>query len=133
MKIVQKTFLCMTVMMTFGMLSGCEKETKESTSSYALPEGMQDCRIYQMQGQNGESMTVVRCPLSSTTTDYHSGKTTRSVSVLEMAPKENAPASAPVVKKGETTDEIEINGETYRQTDSMKEIQINGKSYKKVQ
>lgn len=123
----KKMFMIMAAVLAMGALSGCEKETKDTTNNYVLPEGLQDCKIYNMRNTGGSNITVVRCPLSATSTTYSSGKTTASAMVVEQAPAQAA------LTQSKASDEVEINGETYRKTESMKEIQINGESYKKVQ
>lgn len=124
----KKMLMIMISILAMGALSGCEKETKDTTNNYILPEGLQDCKIYNMRNTGGSNITVVRCPLSATSTTYSSGKTTASAMVVEQAP-----AQAASQTQTKASDEVEINGETYRKTESMKEIQINGESYKKVQ
>ena len=131
MKIAQKVLICISAVFALGILSGCEKETKEHTSKYALPEGLQDCKVYNMRGENGSEINVVRCPLSSTTATYKSGKSTHTTTTFEAV--EQIPTNAPTQVKSKGSDEVEINGETYRKSEAMKEVQINGEVYKKVQ
>lgn len=113
------------------LLSGCNTETKEVSQNYDLPDGLKDCKMYSMNGKDGSHITVVRCPLSSTTTTHSAGKSTVTNTVIEQ-PTAKA-VEEPVVKQGKKVDEIEINGETYRKSESMPEMQINGEVYKKVQ
>ena len=126
MNIFKKISVSIIAVLMTTMLMGCEKETKDYTKSYALPEGMQDCKIYEMRGTNSDKITVVRCPSSSTTTSYNSGKNKLSSTVVEVP-------TQPMIRQGKNIDEIEINGEAYRRSESMKEIQVNGESYKKLQ
>ncbi len=58
------------------LVVGCSK--KNVSEKYELPEGLTDCTVYYMTGENARSLTVVRCPNSSTTTRYSfkSGKST---------------------------------------------------------
>lgn len=66
------------------MLGGCEPRTVE-LHEFILPEGLKDCKIYHMT--NGLSyITVTRCPNSSTSTQYQTGKTTSSTVVVEDSP-----------------------------------------------
>lgn len=60
------------------LVVGCSKSTKNVSEKYELPEGLTDCTVYYMTGENARSLTVVRCPNSSTTTRYSfkSGKST---------------------------------------------------------
>lgn len=69
------------------LLSGCEKEAKETTSKYTLPEGLEDCKIFKLRNDDGGVIVVTRCPLSSTTTAYTSGKSTESSTVIDENPK----------------------------------------------
>jgi outer membrane PBP1 activator LpoA protein len=131
MKIAQKVLICISAVFALGILSGCEKETKENTSKYVLPEGLQDCKVYNMRGEDGSELNVVRCPISSTTATYRSGKTNRTTTTIEAV--EQIPTNAPTQVKSKGSDEVEINGETYRKSEAMKEVQINGEVYKKVQ
>lgn len=48
-----------------------------------LPEGLKDCKFYRLDYSNGGGMTVVRCPHSSTTTSYTSGKTTVNNTIVD--------------------------------------------------
>lgn len=51
-------------------LAGCKVEPKDLPSKYQLPEELSDCTIHQITStEMGRSdLTVVRCPLSQTTT-----------------------------------------------------------------
>ena len=112
------------------LLSGCETETKEVSQNYDIPEGLKDCKLYEMKGKDGGRLTIVRCPLSATTTTYSAGKSTVTNTVVEQ-PEQNSVKS--MLKDGKNSNEVEINGETYRKSESMQEIQINGETYKKIQ
>lgn len=57
------------------MLTGCDFSSKEKTSSYTLPAGLEDCHIYRVTPDGmGKTLYVVRCPNSNTSTTYSSGK-----------------------------------------------------------
>lgn len=58
------------------MLSGCNNPNyTDKTTSYMLPEGMKDCKVYKLEGEgNSKTLTVVRCPYSETSTTYRTGK-----------------------------------------------------------
>lgn len=45
---------------------GPKPSTVETTSTWILPEGLTDCRVYSMDSSKGASMRVMRCPNSST-------------------------------------------------------------------
>lgn len=134
-KYMKKALVLAASVISMGMLSGCEETTKDATSAYKMPEGMEDCKVFYMSGKDGSNIIVVRCPNATTTT--RSGKSTNvtvvdgatvETKVLEAAQTTQAP-----VQKSQNTDEVQINGETYRKSDTMKEVEINGETYKKVQ
>lgn len=64
-------------------LGGCDMSSEDTTKNYSLPDGLKDCKIYYMQNSYGNHITVTRCPMSSTSTQYQSGKTTLSSTVVE--------------------------------------------------
>ncbi len=55
-------------------LSGCEPMTTDSTSEYKLPDGLSDCRIYELDGSEGDRLYALRCPLSESSVTYRNGK-----------------------------------------------------------
>lgn len=122
--------LTMLFVLIFAMsLTGCEKETKDNTASYDMPEGLKDCKVFGLKNDSGGWITVVRCPLSSTSTTYPSGKSTSTATVVEqggLSPTEN-------LIKNKSADTVEVDGKTYRKSSTMKDIQINGESYKEVE
>lgn len=130
MKTVKKALVGCVAMLVFGMLSGCEKETTEKTDNYVMPKGMEDCKVYVMTNTGGGAIVVVRCPNSNTTTQSGNNAPVTIVEGNEVVPNVAKPAQ---VHAGKNTDEVEINGETYRKSESMKEVQVNGETYKKVQ
>lgn len=63
------------------ILCGCDPSGSEITHTYSvMPEGLKDCKIYTISN-GGREVTVVRCPNSSTSTQYtvRRGKTNASV------------------------------------------------------
>ena len=68
------------------VLTACDVEpyNKELTQTYPLPDGLEDCKIYYLQNKSGNSLKVVRCPNSSTTTQWQAGKIQASATVTEM-------------------------------------------------
>lgn len=66
------------------LLVGCERTTKDATTNFILPTGMEDCKVYSMSNGRGIYITVVRCPNSSTSTSYSCGKTTCNASVIDI-------------------------------------------------
>jgi len=49
-------------------LVACEKSAQDTTSKWLMPEGLNDCKVYYLQNTGGNSITVMRCPNSETTT-----------------------------------------------------------------
>jgi hypothetical protein len=64
---------------------GCEQKSEEHTRNYDIPKGLEDCKIHKLKSPAVEmiNLHVVRCPNSSTSTTYRSGKSTYSVTVLD--------------------------------------------------
>ena len=55
------------------ILSGCgETRTSDVKSSYSMPEGMEGCKVYFLKSQTSLDIYVVRCPLTTTTSESHS-------------------------------------------------------------
>ena len=54
------------IILAVGVLSACTPNTTEETSSYVLPEGLKDCKVFVMQANGLSRITVVRCPNSQT-------------------------------------------------------------------
>ena len=67
------------------MLTGCgESGYKDYTESFTnLPEGLKDCKIYYIKNGKDMSLSVVRCPNSTVSTTYKSGKTTLTTVVID--------------------------------------------------
>ena len=69
-------------------LAGCKTQTVETTRAYQMPQGMQDCRVFELESASEKDLYVVRCPMSSTTAVWkeNQGKSTRDYSstTLEM-------------------------------------------------
>lgn len=66
-----KKFLLLSLLL---FLVSCSKETHEITENYQLENELKDCTIHYLQAKQYASLTVVRCPNSSTTTKYSCGK-----------------------------------------------------------
>lgn len=67
---------------------GCSDSARELKFK-AMPEELADCRVYGVSNADGQRMTVVRCPFSTTTTQVQSGKTrltTVTIDGIEYAP-----------------------------------------------
>lgn len=67
-------------------LSSYSSETIDVSRKYDIPKDLNDCSFYLMRNDEGGSITVVRCPNSSTSTKT-SGKYPKTVSTVE-APKD---------------------------------------------
>ncbi|WP_354734553.1 hypothetical protein [Acinetobacter nosocomialis] len=64
-------------------LAGCKPETSDETNKFVLPPELKDCRVYDLYSSTGASVTAVRCPNSSTSTEYRVGKSTRTSIVVD--------------------------------------------------
>lgn len=64
------------------MLAGCYDRAR-IVNFPAMPPELADCKVYAINNTNGEHITVMRCPNSTTSTNYSSGKTTRSTVVID--------------------------------------------------
>ena len=63
------------------LLSACDPSAKQVTFP-VLPDELKDCTFHYISGGlNG--ITVARCPNSTTSTTYRSGKTTRTTVVID--------------------------------------------------
>jgi hypothetical protein len=73
------------------LLAGCSPSAEEKVWPI-LPEALKDCKFYKLKDDAANTITVVRCPMSSTTTQYKNGKTTQTTVVIdgvEYAPTKN--------------------------------------------
>ncbi len=65
--------LLMVIALAF-ILVGCDS-SGERTNNYELPQGLSDCHIFRVSPDGiGKTLYVVRCPNSTTSTTYNSGK-----------------------------------------------------------
>lgn len=52
-------------------LVGCDASTENRSHKYIMPEGMEDCRVFRMEGDGGaQTLYVVRCPNSQVNTNW---------------------------------------------------------------
>lgn len=104
-----KRIIFMTLAIVISLLlSSCEKSAKETTEDYILPDGLKDCKIFDLRDASGSYLRVVRCPLSNASAQYRSGKITYSSHVVEtnaMPESEKVEPSVP--------ETVQVNGVTY--------------------
>jgi hypothetical protein len=63
-------------------LTGCDN--KYSTMNFPIiPDELKDCKFYNVQNEKGQSVNVVRCPNSATSTTYQVGKTRSTTVVID--------------------------------------------------
>ena len=70
------------------LLIGCNKVTESKTSSYDLPAGLSDCKIYRMVGDgSSKTLYIVRCPRSETSATWseQAGKSTVNYSTTTIS------------------------------------------------
>lgn len=115
-------------------LSSCGikfNNTSEETSSFTLPESLKDCTIHKMINDTGTTLFAMRCPLSSTTT-HNLTKNGSTITVNESLSSQ-IPTNKTTPTDLNNPNEIEINGEMYRKSSTIKQIKINDEFYQKVQ
>lgn len=67
------------------LVAGCEKGSRESTFQPYLTGSLKDCTATEVSDGSGNSIDVIRCPASTTTTYEKIGKTTQTTVVFEPA------------------------------------------------
>lgn len=55
-------------------LTACTPDSRDITRDYDLPKGLADCQAYWLKDTNASSITVFRCPNSTTTTSFTQGE-----------------------------------------------------------
>ncbi|MEI1732111.1 hypothetical protein V8P91_17175 [Acinetobacter baumannii] len=75
---MKKVLIALTVL----FLAGCEPKTNEKTGDFILTPDLKDCRIYKLS-DGSETITAMRCPNSSTSTQYRAGKSTKTTIVVD--------------------------------------------------
>lgn len=80
-----KIWMLVGVILTAGILVGCDAETEERTDRYIMPQELADkgCKIFRMDGEKSDRLNVVYCPGAETTTQYPVGKARQSVTVID--------------------------------------------------
>lgn len=71
------------IITSFILLSGCAKTVEDISDEFLLPKELKDCRVYNLQASNLSTIKVVRCPQSTTTLNYLSGKNTQTSAIVE--------------------------------------------------
>ena len=72
-----------TAITIISFLLGCTPKTKSIESDYDIPKELSDCTFLSLRDTVTNSIKVVRCPNSTTSVNYASGKTTQSVIVVD--------------------------------------------------
>ena len=72
------------VVLSVVMLTGCEPSYEEKTQNFTLlPDELKDCKFYNVRSNTGSNLNIVRCPNSTVSTTYKSGKTTLTTVVID--------------------------------------------------
>lgn len=79
--------------LSFAVLFGCSNH-QQSAYFPDLPEGLKDCKVYNVRSDDNEKVLhVVRCPNSSTTAHYQSNNDRSHVTTYEETVKFNQPTT----------------------------------------
>jgi hypothetical protein len=60
------TILAVAVPVALVALAACTPSANEDTTSWTIPEGLKDCKIFRMSDSVGTVLYVMRCPNSAT-------------------------------------------------------------------
>lgn len=73
------------ILLTLLGLAGCGGSTPGANqiAFEVMPNELEDCKAFNLQNSHYDYITVMRCPNSSTTTRYKSGKTTKTTIVVD--------------------------------------------------
>lgn len=52
------------------ILVGCDNTPKDKTNDYVIPTALKDCKISVISGKTVKELYVVRCPNSTTSTNW---------------------------------------------------------------
>ena len=102
-----KSVLLASCVLAFIGCADYDYSPEDKTRKYELDETMKDCFITEIKSSTEDNLTIVRCPLSNTTTHYteNCGKNcTRNVSNT-------------VVDENKKKEYIEINGVKYEKVE----------------
>lgn len=72
----------LTIIAIALLLSACSDAAYEVKFPAAPPE-FADCKFARLENSKGANVTVARCPNSTTSTTYKSGKTTKTTIVVD--------------------------------------------------
>lgn len=64
------------------LLSACTPSGHEVVMP-VIPDGLKDCKFFKLTDENGTVIRVVRCPMSSTSATYQSGKVSTTTVVID--------------------------------------------------
>jgi len=59
--------------LTLVLVAGCTPSASEKVWP-VLPDGLKDCKFYELMDSSGNTMKIARCPASTTTMNYKMGK-----------------------------------------------------------
>ena len=76
---MKKLFAALAIFIT---LAGCTPSSSVITFE-SLPKALEDCVVYELSNSKSERMKVMRCPNSSTSVTYKSGKTAQHNIVID--------------------------------------------------
>lgn len=62
----------LAIILAVVALSGCEPSAKEVVME-VIPKALEDCRLYELKSRSGEYIKVMRCPNSTTSTNFTTG------------------------------------------------------------
>lgn len=80
------------------MVGGCDEGSRPSKFQSYLSGELSDCKATKVSDGSGNSITVIRCPLSATTTVQPNGKSKLTIAVVDENPSSVAPKVAPEFK-----------------------------------
>lgn len=76
------SFLLSPVFFSF-FLVGCGYRASQEIHVESLPKELKDCRLFQIEVGTLDTMRAMRCPNSTTSVNYPSGKTRKTVIVVD--------------------------------------------------
>ena len=85
------------------LLCSCVKatDTKELTTNFTVvPEGLEDCKVFLWRSDSMDSLNVVRCPNSTTSTTYRVGKHSVTTVVIDGVTYTATPAASAAKPEG---------------------------------